>query len=204
LSNKKNKYFFGQGPYKVMTKSELKLSNFYTVRAVQPEEIEKIRKMRNSQIDVLRQSKIINFQNQINYFKENIWPDKKLKKPKNILLSIFFNDSFIGYGGLVHINWVDLIAEISFLLDPSIQKKNSTFIYIFEKWLDLVKRFAFDDLGLKKLTTETYSMRKSHISVLEKSNFQCEGILKDHIIIRGKKMDSVLHSYSLTDWKKNG
>ena len=59
----------------------------YELESVQPEHIEKIRQWRNEQMDVLRQSKPISKEQQIQYYEKHIWSELKSSQPKNILLS---------------------------------------------------------------------------------------------------------------------
>src|SRR3546814_958505 len=84
----------------------------------------------------------------------------------------------IGYGGLVHIAWDYCRAEISFLLDPAIVRREAEVAQIFGSWLELMKLLAFDDLNLARLTTETYAMREMFIRVLEAHGFVREGRLE--------------------------
>ena len=55
----------------------------YTLEAVQPEHIEKIRIWRNEQMDVLRQPKPILKEQQIQYYEKHIWSELKSNQPKN-------------------------------------------------------------------------------------------------------------------------
>ena len=43
----------------------------------------------------------------------------KLQRPSQMLFSFYNQNKLIGYGGLVHINWIHKNAEISFLLKPA-------------------------------------------------------------------------------------
>ena len=45
------------------------------------------------------------------------------EKPNQILFSYFKNDKCIGYGGLVHINWIDKNAEISFIMNSDLEEE---------------------------------------------------------------------------------
>ena len=58
-----------------------------------------------------------------------------------------------------------------------------------------MKRVAFDDLGFNRLFTETYAFRHEHISLLEKNGFRFEGKMKQHTMINGTFVDSLLHGY---------
>ena len=144
----------------------------FTLSAVQPHHIEKIRVWRNNQIDVLRQIKHIQKKEQIIYFKNNIWNEMNLEKPKNILLAFFKEEKFIGYGGLVHIFWEKMHAESSFLLDNSIQADSFNYRLCLENFFLILKKLAFDDLKFIKITSETYRHRVEHISMLEKIGFE--------------------------------
>lgn len=161
--------------------------------AVQPTDIESIRQWRNAQMDVLRQNSPIDVQQQIDYYTQHIWPMMSNPKPPNILLSIFQSDKLIGYGGLVHINWMDKRAEVSFLLSPERIKNNTTYNKDFSIFLTLIKQLAFEHLNLHKLFTETYSIRHLHISILESNGFVCEGVLRDHVKINNLYINSIIH-----------
>ena len=63
----------------------------YTIEAVLPEHIEKIRQWRNEQMDVLRQSKAVSKEQQIMYFEKHIWSELKNDEPKHFsLFTIFY------------------------------------------------------------------------------------------------------------------
>jgi hypothetical protein len=44
------------------------------------------------------------------------------QQPSQLLFSFLENDKCIGYGGLVHINWIDSNAEISFIMNTQLEK----------------------------------------------------------------------------------
>ena len=165
----------------------------YSLSAIQPSHIERIRQWRNAQMDILRQTKTISSTEQRDYFTNHIWPSMILPTPPNILLSYFYKGKLIGYGGLVHISWRDLRAEVSFLLEPTRSKDQKIYTANFSHYLNLIKRLAFNQLGFHRLFTETFDTRPQHIFTLEKSGFKQEGVMKDHIIINGEYTNSILH-----------
>ena len=72
----------------------------------------------------LRQDKPLTEKSQEDYF---IGPVARLfdqEKPNQILFSYLKNDKCIGYGGLVHINWIDMNAEISFIVATELEEDN--------------------------------------------------------------------------------
>ena len=176
----------------------LKENNFengeYTIEAVLPEHIEKIRQWRNEQMDVLRQSKAISKEQQIMYYEKHIWPELKNDEPKQILLSFLSNNKLIGYGGLVHISWEHLRAEISFICDPRIVGQVKIYRMCFHKFLEMIRDLSFKTLGLNRLFTESFSFRKDQISILEDFGMDIEGVLKSSYKINGKYCDSVIQS----------
>lgn len=178
--------------YTVMPKPRLQDGEL-TLRAVQPADIESIRQWRNAQIDVLRQSCIITPEAQQRYFSEHVWPGKTSPQPTQILLAIEYHDQLIGYGGLVHIAWAYRRAEVSFLLEPQLERNTPFLADCFTRFLRLLQILAFEDLQLQRLTTETYSHRTVHIQALEAAGYQLEGRLKDHVVVDGQPCDALVH-----------
>lgn len=191
----------GMGPYAVMRSRPVLSMGRFEVGAIEPADIELIRQWRNDQMDVLRQSRPITAQEQEAYFARAIWPDKAADQPSNILLGIYDQGQLVGYGGLVHILWDYSRAEISFLLASDIAEDTSLVAELFAAWVRLMQQLAFEDLGLSRLTTETYAMRQMHIRLLEEAGFQREGLLRQHVIVHGQAMDAVVHGCLYSDLK---
>lgn len=174
----------------------------YAILPVQPEHIEPIRLWRNAQMNILRQSEPILERQQISYYANNIWPSMKEPMPANILMSYLFRDELIGYGGLVHIAWHDLCAEISFLLSPDRAINSAIYSADFQCFLGLIKHLAFDYLCFQRLYTETYEIRSLHIKILENSGFMREGVLRQHVRIGGNPINSIIHGcLKKCEWK---
>ena len=93
-----NKQVFTQGEYKLVP--------------IRFEDRWDIMKWRNEQIYHLRQSKPLTKEDQDHYFNNVASKLFEQEQPSQILFSFLRNDICIGYGGLVHINWVDKHAEI--------------------------------------------------------------------------------------------
>jgi 2-polyprenyl-3-methyl-5-hydroxy-6-metoxy-1,4-benzoquinol methylase/RimJ/RimL family protein N-acetyltransferase len=165
----------------------------YTIRPVQLSDIEFIRQWRNAQMDVLRQKNEISAIEQFSYYEKRVWPTMTDPHPPQLLLAYLINDELIGYGGLVHIDWENRRAEVSFLVDPIRTTDVQVYAQDFSAFLQLIKTLAFDDLRLRRLFTETYATRKFHISVLESSGFALEGVLQQQVIIDDRPIDSLIH-----------
>lgn len=171
----------------------------YALTTVQDEHIQSIRRWRNAQIDVLRQRAPISPDDQHRYFENYIWPTLNQIEPKNILLSFLEDEKLIGYGGLVHIAWGDRRAEVSFLLPPQISENLAEHQRYFSYYLILIKRLAFDHLGLRRLTMETFAFRTNHIKLIEANGFQFEGCLRQHVCLKGAYCDSMIHGLLIDD-----
>ena len=160
---------------------------------IQESEIELIRKWRNAQLEVLRQASPIDPENQLRYFQEQVWSEEQKEKPKQILRSIYDENLMIGYGGLTNISWHNRRAEVSFLLNPDYTKQKRIFKIYFAEFLEIVCRLAFDTLLLNRLCTETYSFRSDIIKTMELNGFVLEGIMRNHVLINDKFVDSLIH-----------
>lgn len=151
-----------------------------------------ILKWRNEQIYHLRQSKPLTVEDQENYF--NTVVDKLFdqEQPNQILFSYIENGKCIGYGGLVHINWIDKNAEISFIMDTALEKDNFHINWI--KYLSLIEKIAFEDLKLHKIFTYAFDLRPHLYHSLLEAGFFEEVRLREHCLFEGKYIDVVIHS----------
>ena len=146
---------------------------------------------RNEQIYHLRQTKLLDKESQDVYFNNIVSKLFEKENPDQILFSYLENEKCIGYGGLVHINWVDKNAEISFLINISEEIGFNTHWSIFLKLIELA---AFDDLKIHKIYTFAFDLRPQLYQVLEQNGFYKEAILKDHCFFDEKFIDVVVHS----------
>lgn len=147
---------------------------------------------RNEQIYHLRQSKPLTLKNQEYYFKNNVALLFKEDKPNQILFSFLKDNKCIGYGGLVHINWIDKNAEISFIMDTKLEDKY--FNLHWKTYLSLIERVAFSDLQFHKIFTYAFDIRKHLYPVLEDSGFKKEAVLKEHCYFDGEFKDVIIHT----------
>jgi RimJ/RimL family protein N-acetyltransferase len=175
-------------------KSNFLTDNYFEIKPISIDDIEQIRIWRNKQMHVLRQKKTITNSEQVTYFNNILLPAFNQEYPSQIIFSYFKDNILIGYGGLVHISWEDKRSEMSFLLNPELVEIENIYDQYFSKFIDFMKEINFSILNFHKLFTETYSHRFFHISILEKSGFELEGVLRDHIIIDKKYFNSLIHS----------
>jgi RimJ/RimL family protein N-acetyltransferase len=151
-----------------------------------------ILKWRNEQIYHLRQSKPLTEKDQENYFKTTVQELFNKEQPNQLLFSYLENQICIGYGGLVHINWIDKHAEISFVMNTALEKEH--FSTHWKKFLSLIEEVAFSELKLHKLFTFAFDLRPQLYKPIEEAGYTKEAILKEHIFFNGKYKDVIIHS----------
>jgi RimJ/RimL family protein N-acetyltransferase len=147
---------------------------------------------RNEQIYHLRQSTPLTVENQDLYFENVVTKLFEHEKPNQILFSFLENDTCIGYGGLVHINWIDKNAEISFIMNTSLEKNR--FHEIWTAYLNLIEKVAFEELKFHKIFTYAFDLRPHLYEVLLKENFIEEARLNEHCFFDSKFIDVLIHS----------
>ena len=147
---------------------------------------------RNEQIYHLRQTRLLTREDQQRYFDEVVSQLFAREHPDQVLFSYLEDGRCIGYGGLVHINWTDRNAEISFLMDTRLEKEE--FAVHWSHYLHMLKAVAFEQLQLHKIYTYAFDLRPHLYPVLEDNGFTREATLKEHCCFEGSYRDVVIHS----------
>ena len=177
--------------YKVLNRQVFS-SDSYSIVPIRMEDRYAIMHWRNEQIYHLRQNKPLTKEDQDIYFENVVAHLFDQDKPNQILFSYLKNDQCIGYGGLVHINWIDKNAEISFIMDTALEKEY--FEYHWGVYLKLIEKVAFQELDLHKIFTYAFDIRPRLYSALESSGFTLEARLKEHCFFEEKYVDVLIHS----------
>lgn len=164
----------------------------YSIVPIRYEDRMLIKKWRNEQIYHLRQNKPLTEEDQENYFKNVVSKLFEQDKPNQILFSYLQRGVCIGYGGLVHINWIDRNAEISFIINTELE--DSEFIKHWSTYLDLIEDIGFNDLQMHKLYTYAFDLRHHLYIALELNNYKKEATLKEHCFFNDKFIDVIIHS----------
>ena len=152
-----------------------------------------IMKWRNEQIYHLRQAAPLTQENQDTYFREVVSKIFTKETPEQLLFSLLENNRLIAYGGLVHINWTDKNAEISFVMDTALE--NERFSELWSEYLSLIKKVAFEDLLLHKIYVYAFDLRPHLYAMLEENNFTREAVLKEHCYFENQFIDVVIYSF---------
>lgn len=168
----------------------------YTLSVIRDEDKHSILKWRNEQLDILRQNRPLSQNEQELYFREVVAKLFTETNPEQLLFSYFFKNELIGYGGLVHINWKEKSAEISFLTQTERNDEGAVFRNDFANYLSLVTRLAFQHLGFQKLHTTFYAIpqRSSYRKILSEAGFTYEGAHKEKVIVQNEQVDQLLYS----------
>jgi RimJ/RimL family protein N-acetyltransferase len=176
--------------YKVLNKQTYTIENFAIV-PIRFEDRMSILKWRNEQIYHLRQDKPLTEEDQDIYFKTVVNRLFDEEYPNQILFSYIQNDVCIGYGGLVHINWIDKNAEVSFIMNTELEQDN--FSKHWTIFLELIEQVAFKDLNLHKLFTYAFDLRPHIYEIIENAGFVKEATLNDHCLFDGEYKDVIMH-----------
>ncbi|MCZ2392879.1 MAG: GNAT family N-acetyltransferase [Chitinophagales bacterium] len=177
--------------YKVLNKNIIKKDQ-YSLIPIRYKDRVSIMKWRNEQIYHLRQQTPLTPEKQDQYYKDIVSKLFDTDQPNQILFSFLRNNELIGYGGLVHINWIDKNAEISFIMNTELEDKY--FIEIWITYLELIEIVAFRELELHKIYTYAFDIRPQLYQAVESVGFIKEATLKEHCLFEGEYKDVVFHS----------
>ena len=176
--------------YESLTNSTFKKGK-YRIVPIRYQDRFEIMKWRNQQMFHLRQSELLTKENQENYFTNTISELFIREKPNQLLFSYLENNVCIGYGGLVHINWIEKNAEISFIMDTVLESQH--FEFHWSNYLFLIKKVAFNELSFDEIYTYAYDLRPHLYPVLEKNEFKLHTTLKNKLEVNGEKVDVLIH-----------
>jgi RimJ/RimL family protein N-acetyltransferase len=177
--------------YKCLSKQQYN-NGLFKLIPIRDEDKLLILKMRNEQIYHLRQSEELTLELQETYFANVISSLFDQESPNQVLFTLLEDGQFIGYGGLVHINWIDKNAEVSFIMKTELEKDR--FEHNWSNYLTLIEKVAFKDLKFHKIFTYAFDLRPHLYPVLEASGFYEEARLKEHCNFNGKYLDVVINS----------
>jgi RimJ/RimL family protein N-acetyltransferase len=177
--------------YKALNQQFFNL-NQYSLVPIRMEDRYDIMRWRNDQIYHLRQNKPLTKEDQDRYFEEVVAKLFEKENPSQILFSFLEGENCIGYGGLVHINWFDKNAEISFIMATELEKDH--FSTLWNCYLSLIEKVAFDDLQLHKVFLYAFDLRPHLYPAIELAGFKKEAVLKEHCLFEGRYLDVVIHA----------
>lgn len=177
--------------YCVLEKQKFTCGAFSLV-PIRAEDRYDIMRWRNDQIYHLRQKEPLTEEEQDRYFSTVVAGLFEQEQPEQILFSMLKDQKCIGYGGLVHINWQDRNAEISFVMNTDLEKEY--FGFHWTTYLALLEQVAFDSLDLHKIFIYAFDLRPQLYDVAEAAGFKQEARLRDHKRLDVGFKDVVIHA----------
>lgn len=177
--------------YKALNNQNFSIDN-YSIVPIRYGDRLSILKWRNEQLYHLRQDKILTESDQDNYFINIVNKLFDQDRPNQLLFSFMKDNICIGYGGLVHINWIDKNAELSFIMDTELEKE--FFSINWKVFLQLIEQVAFIELNFHKIFTFAFDLRPHLFLAIESADFKYEATLKEHYYFNKKYYDVIIHS----------
>lgn len=177
--------------YKCLDSTDFHSGNFH-LEPIRDEDQFDIMTIRNEQLYHLRQAEPLTKEKQQQYFSTVVAGLFEQEKPNQLLFSFFEHGVFIGYGGLVHINWIDRNAEISFVMKTELERNH--FAKYWSNYLNLIEKIAFDALNFHKIFTYAFDLRPHLYETLEATGYREEARLKEHCFFDGRFLDVVYHA----------
>jgi len=177
--------------YKVLQKQSYQQGEYKLV-PIRREDRYNIMRWRNEQMYHLRQCEPLTEAQQDRYFDEVVNKLFDQEQPDQILVSFLEDQQCIGYGGLVHINWKDRNAELSFIMSTLLE--DTRFDEIWKAYLSMIEVVAFQELKLHKIYTYAFDIRPHLYDVLEENGLFREARLKEHSHFNDKYVDVIIHS----------
>lgn len=177
--------------YRCLSQNEFE-SGEYKIVPIRYQDRMDIMTWRNEQMYHLRQATPLTPESQENYFQNVVSALFEQEKPNQLLFSYLKNGKCIGYGGLVHINWIDRNSEISFIMETQLEKLE--FVEHWSKFISLIEEVAFKELNFHKLNTYAFDIRPHIYNLFESCGFYKEAVLKEHCFYNNEYIDVVIHS----------
>ena len=177
--------------YRVL-KNQVFENGKYSIVPIRSDDRHDIMKWRNDQIYHLRQKELLSKETQDKYFSNVVEKLFDLSSPNQLLFSFLKDQKCVGYGGLVHINWEDKHAEISFVMKTSLE--NDYFHEYWSEYLDLIEKVAFEDIKFNKIFVYAFDLRPRLYEVMNDSFYTNEAVLKKHHMFNNQYVDVLIFS----------
>ena len=127
------------------------------------------------------------------------WLDDTRKSTEAFLFAVRSLDSneLIGYVELDGILWTHRVSGVSIAIGEA---KHWGQGYGYEV-MQLVLRFAFDELNLHRVQLTVFSYNERAIALYDKLGFQREGVHREHLQRDGKRYDMYLYGLLRSEWE---
>ncbi len=122
-------------------------------------------------------------------FVKSTFEHRKNKTAYQFAIADKVTDKVIGGIGLMNFDWDNKNAELGYWLGKKYRGNG----YITEA-VNLILRFGFTELKLNRVWAAAFETNMPSIKVLQKNNFQYEGLMRETVLKFGKWQSSVLYS----------
>lgn len=150
---------------------------------VEPQHLSWLRNQRNRKEirDFCRQPYLLNEVNQDDWLKDCS------RKRSMIPFMVCDVDTWVGYAAISNVDWISKRGECSYFIAPEFMDKGHG-----EEAVVQLLRYAFMDLGLQKVHSDTFDYNERECEFNRKMGFKESGRLIRHYFKRGKLIDSIL------------
>jgi len=176
--------------YKILNVQVFKCGD-YSLQPIRWEDRYDIMHWRNEQMFHLRQDKELTPLDQDAYFENVISKLFDQEQPEQILFSLLKEEKCIGYGGLVHIDWKQRKAEVSFLIDTEIEKTQFKKLWLL--YIGMIEKVAFNQINLNEIFTYSYEVRPKLYPILDQAGFIEKERILNAIQIQNNPVDALIH-----------
>lgn len=139
-----------------------------------------LKDMRNKHMIYLRQYELLSDEDQNNWYREY----KKNNNHKYYYIQVM--DKIVGYFGLTYIDYINRVAEISFITSEYVNEHS-------RKLLDEAERIAFDELNMNRVFVEIIEYDEFKKEMLEDNKYKMEGRLRQKYYKNGDYFDSLIY-----------
>ena len=126
------------------------------------------------------------------------WLDDTHKSTDTFLFAVRPLDKgeLIGYVELDGILWTHRVTGVSIAIGEAKQWGKGYGSEV----MQLVLRFAFDELNLHRVQLTVFSYNERAIALYEKLGFQREGVHREHLQRDGRRYDMYLYGFLRSEW----
>lgn len=123
--------------------------------------------------------------------------EEMMEQKNSFIFSIYSleDNSLLGRFSIFDFNLRNKALEIGFFLLKPYRRLGYA-----EEMVEGIKKNCFEILGINKISAQTGAFNRSSIALLEKSEFQRDGILREHHEINGELFDDYIYSFLRKDY----
>lgn len=127
---------------------------------------------------------------------EQEWYDRAARATDAVFWGLMVDGQIIGTTSLSGIDWINRHAGSGTVIGERSQWGKG----YGSQSVALRTAYAFNELGLEKLETETRTINTAMQRCLEKSGYQQIGVRRHHLFVEGGWQDTVLYDLLRADW----